>query len=435
LLSKLPDEVFMLRRIVPVLLVVVLIAGTTYYFTRPPKGELTLTGIVTTDSVIVSSQIAGRLQELKVKQGDVVKKGDLLAVIEPDQLRADMAVFEQTEKQASAQIPVAEADVRFQEAQSAAQVAEAQASVSAAAAQVTQAEADVRYQEAQSNAQINEAEASLSAAAAQITQAEADVENARLTFVHTEEAYKQGAEAVQAYDQTRMAYEAQKARLDAVRKQRDAAQSTVNVAKATLEQVAARRAAVEVNQRQVAVAQAAVDVAKANLEQVAARRGALEVNKIQVAIAQAQIVKAKIQLGYTEIRSPGDGIVDVRAALPGEMVNPAQPIVTLINPDDLWVRIDVEESYIDRVVLGDKLAVRLPSGDVLEGTIFYRAVDGDYATQRDVSRTKRDIRTFEVRLRCPNADRRLAVGMTAYVTFPTEAPVATSMAGGGGNSK
>ena len=97
------------------------------------------------------------------------------------------------------------------------------------------------------------------------------------------------------------------------------------------------------------------------------------------------------------------------------MVNPGQAIVTLIDPDDLWVRADVEESYIDRIHLGDEMTVRLPSGAEREGTVFYRGVDADYATQRDVSRTKRDIKTFEIRLRCDNADRSLAVGMTAYV--------------------
>jgi HlyD family secretion protein len=102
----------------------------------------------------------------------------------------------------------------------------------------------------------------------------------------------------------------------------------------------------------------------------------------------------------------------------GEVVTPGQPVVTLINPDDLWVRADVEETYVDGVRLGDKLTVRLPSGDEHEGTIFYRGVDASFATQRDVSRTKRDIKTFEVRLRVDNRDRRLAVGMTAYVLLP-----------------
>jgi len=43
-------------------------------------------------------------------------------------------------------------------------------------------------------------------------------------------------------------------------------------------------------------------------------------------------------------------------------VTPGQPLLTLINPDDLWVRVDVEESYIDRVRIGDAFTVRLPSG-------------------------------------------------------------------------
>jgi HlyD family secretion protein len=50
--------------------------------------------------------------------------------------------------------------------------------------------------------------------------------------------------------------------------------------------------------------------------------------------------------------------------------------------------------------------------------VFYRGADASYATQRDVSRTKRDIKTFEIRLRLDNRDRALALGMTAYVALP-----------------
>jgi len=110
----------------------------------------------------------------------------------------------------------------------------------------------------------------------------------------------------------------------------------------------------------------------------------------------------------------------------GEVVTAGQPVVTLIDPDDLWVRADVEESYIDRVRLGDHLKVRLPSGDERKGTVFYRRADAGFATQRDVSRTKRDIKTFEVRLRVDNADRRLAVGMTAYVLLELNQPTGSA---------
>jgi HlyD family secretion protein len=110
--------------------------------------------------------------------------------------------------------------------------------------------------------------------------------------------------------------------------------------------------------------------------------------------------------------------VDVLPVRLGEVVTMAQPVVTLINPDDLWVRADVEETYIDSVRIGDTLTVRLPSGEEREGRVFYRGADASFATQRDVSRTKRDIKTFEIRLRVDNRDRRLAVGMTAYVLLP-----------------
>jgi HlyD family secretion protein len=148
------------------------------------------------------------------------------------------------------------------------------------------------------------------------------------------------------------------------------------------------------------------------------KRSALIGAKQQSAAALAQTAKAQVRLGYTEIRAPLNGIVDVRAVRAGEVVAAGAPIMTLINPDDLWVRADVEESYIGRIKLGDKLKVRLPSGETRDGTVFFRGVDAGFATQRDVSRSKRDIKTFEIRLRVDNKDRRLATGMTAYVLLP-----------------
>ena len=121
--------------------------------------------------------------------------------------------------------------------------------------------------------------------------------------------------------------------------------------------------------------------------------------------------KADVRLGYTEIHSPIDGIVDVRAARQGEVVAAGQPIVTLINPDDLWVRVDVEETYIDRIA-HRRSPGRSPAVGrrVATAPCSIARADAGFATQRDVSRTKRDIKTFEIRLRVDNKDRRLAVG-------------------------
>ncbi|HEX4086361.1 MAG TPA: efflux RND transporter periplasmic adaptor subunit [Chthoniobacteraceae bacterium] len=283
-----------MKKLLFILLLAAAAAGGWYYYNkvvRPP--EIVLTGMVTTDEVIVSSQIQGRLQRLDVNEGDTVKAGELLAHIEPEQWQADVSYYKSSE--------------------------------------------DV--------------------ATAQLAQARADQEQAQLTFQRERDLYNTKVESVQNYDQARTGYDAAVAHVSSLEK--------------------------------------------------------------QIAANQAQWEKANVELGYTDIRAPISGIVDTRTALQGEVVNPGEAIVTLVDADDLWVRADVEETYIDRVRLGDRLKVRLPSGVEREGTVFYRGVDADYATQRDVSRTKRDIKTFEIRLRCDNRDRALALGMTAYVILPT----------------
>jgi len=337
-------------------LIVVLAVGACVFFalTRHPR-QVIITGILTTDEVIASSEIQGRLARLKVNQGDEVKRGQLLAEIQPKEWEADMAYYAGSQLQS--------------------------------AAQVTQAQGDLAYQEATTSNQVREAEANLAAARAQIVQAKADLENTGLTYTREERLYHQGAEPIQAYDQARTANDGAKARVESLEQQ---AQS----------------------------ADAAVELARASGELIAVRRAALQASKNQLAAMTAQTERAKVRLDYTQIEAPIDAIVDQRAALEGEVVNPGQPIVTLINPDNLWVRVDIEEGFIDRIKLGQKLEVRLPSGARREGTVFFRGVDADYATQRDVSRTKRDIKTFEIRLRCDNQDRALAVGMSAYVTLP-----------------
>jgi HlyD family secretion protein len=253
--------------------------------------------------------------------------------------------------------------------------------------QVQEAEAALRYEQRQTTDQIRQEESTLASIEAQQAAAVADLEKARLAFERTQNLASQGVTPASQLDEARTAHQAAQARVNALRRQVDA-------------------------QR------AAIDLARSRAEQVSAKRSQVQANEHMQAAAVAQRARADVRLAYAEIKAPIDGIVDVRAARTGEMVNPGQAVVTLINPDDLWVRADVEETYIDRVKLGDHLKVRLPSGAELDGVVFYRGVDAQFATQRDVSRTKRDIKTFEIRLRCDNADRRLAVGMTAYVDLP-----------------
>ena len=84
----------------------------------------------------------------------------------------------------------------------------------------------------------------------------------------------------------------------------------------------------------------------------------------------------------------------------------------------LWVQADVEETYMDRVGLDQRIKVQLPSGRNLDGTVIFKGVENDFATQLDVSRTKRDIKTFEIKVAIPNAGRTLMSGLTATVLLP-----------------
>jgi multidrug resistance efflux pump len=338
-----------------ILSLVVLASVAVYILTRPPSKGMILTGLVDADEVSVSSQISGRLEQVLVREGDSVTKGQLLATIVPRELRADQSFYASSMKSASAQVGAARASLKFQELQT--------------------------------RDQIRQAEANLSATQAQLKQAQANLALARQNFTRTEGLYKQQIVSQQ---------------------QQDQASANLQTAQANVESL----------EKQVQAAHAALALARSNAEQVTIRQRQLAANQHQFAAARAQDQAAKARLDYTEIRSPINGLVTLRAALTGEVVNPAQPIVVLYDPDKLWVRADVPETDLHLVRIGERLPVRFPGGFERTGTVYFRGVDAEYATQRDVSRTKRDIKTFQIRLRVDNSDRRLAPGLTAFVAVP-----------------
>jgi multidrug resistance efflux pump len=309
----------MRKRLTLLLFFAALVAVVVHFSNRTPDA-LQLTGIVTTNDVIVSPQIAGRLSKLFASEGDSVNQGQVLATLEPSELEADRAFYQHSAEALASQLEALGSD--------------------------------------------------LMASEAQLSEAKANLDHARQVL--------------------------------------DREEALLGAGGATREETENARTAVQ-------VADARVDAAN---RQVAGRRSALDAMRRQQAAAGAQTEKADVRLGYSEVTAPISGMVVVAAARVGEMLATGQPILTLMNPDSLWVRADVEETYIERIRIGDQLTVRLPSGTELPGTVIYRGVDADFATQRDVSRTKRDIKTFEVRLRVDNKDRRLAIGMTAYVLLP-----------------
>jgi multidrug resistance efflux pump len=177
-------------------------------------------------------------------------------------------------------------------------------------------------------------------------------------------------------------------------------------------------AALKAAQAQVKSLEDQVKAAEARTHSAHAAASNLSATRAQMNAAQAQLAEAQTRLGYTQVVAPISGTVSVRAARQGEVVNAGQPIVTVVDLSDVWVRVAVPETESDGVALGDALKVRLLSGRVLDGTVIFKGVEADFATQRDVGRSKRDIKTVVLKVRVDNRDQRLTPGMTAEVLVP-----------------
>lgn len=338
--------------------VVFLIALVVYVVTVPQNKEIPLTGVVTGNEVIVSPKISGRIERLLVDEGSEVQPGQLIAVLDRAELEAERDFYA--------------------------------ANIRSLQAKVSQVQNTWGWTNDQTEAALNRSSATLTATRAQLDQARAELWRDELDYKRAAGLFAGGVASAQDRDRAEAAYRASLAKAKSLEDQVKAQEADVAVARA--------------NRKQLAVQQSDLASTQAQLEQ-----------------ARASKAEAETRLGYTEIFAPLGGIVSVRVARQGEVVQAGGPILTIIDIDHLWVRADVEESYVDSIQFGQRLKVRLPSGEMLEGTVFFKRVESDFATQRDVSRTKRDIKTFAIKAAVPNPGRRLFAGMTATVLLPPPA--------------
>jgi HlyD family secretion protein len=337
--------------------IILAIASGYYFFSTPSNRDLVLIGTVDSNQVIVSPQIEGRLQKLLVDEGTQVKQGDLIAVLDPSELEAE-------ERAAAAMID----SQKYK-------VAETQSTLEATQGSTTSSVAN--------------AQARLASVRAQLLQAEATLERTESDSRRMIELAKEGV----ASDQDRV-------------------QAETNLA--------AQKAVVQSLQQQVSAAQADLNTAIANTHTAHAAHQTVESNRAQLANAESMLKEAEVRLGYTKIYAPVTGTVSVRAAREGEVLNAGQAIVTIVDLGDTWVRAAIPETDSDHIGLGDTLRVRLPGGTITQGKVFFKSAEADFATQRDVNRRKRDIKTIVLKVRLDNPKGAYVPGMTAEVLVSPE---------------
>lgn len=335
-----------------VLSIIAIIAGGYYWFSTDHTKDLVLIGTVDANQVVISPQVQGRIQRLLVEEGTPVKSGDLIAILDPSELEAQERAAAATIASLRSKVSETQYTERSTKGSTASEVVNAQARLQSARAQLLQAEAMLQRVESDSRRMIALA--------------------------------KQG-----------------------VASEQESVQADANLK--------AQQATVEALREQVSAGQADLDAAVARTHQANAALSTVASTRAQVANAEAQLKQAEVRLGYTKIYAPVTGTISVRAAREGEVLNPGSPIVTIVDLGDTWVRADIPETAADHIGLGDSLRVRLPGGTVTNGKVFFKAVEADFATQRDVSRRKRDIKTIALKIRLDNPKGAYVPGMTAEV--------------------
>ncbi len=344
------------RNKVFILLAIIFAISTAYYFYSTPRGgDLVLVGTVDANQIVVSPQIQGRILKLLVDEGAQVKQGDLIAELDPSELEAEERAAAAMISSFRSQVNANQYTQQSTKGSTSSDVANAQAQLQSARAQLAQAEATLVRIESDSRRTIGLAEAGVAS-------------------------------------------------------EQEKVQAEMNLK--------AQQASVDSGKEQVSAAQASLNAAVARTNQAAAAASTVASTRAQVGNATAQLKEAEVRLGYTKIYAPVTGTVLTRAAREGEVVNAGQAIVTVVDFSDTWVRAAIPETDADRIGYGDALKIRLPGGTEVDGKVFYKAAEADFATQRDVGRRKRDIRTLLLKVRLANPKGAYVPGMTAEVLVP-----------------
>jgi HlyD family secretion protein len=326
-----------------------------YFLTVPSNKALQLIGTVDANEIVVSSKIPGRIQKLTVSEGDKVTAGQLIAVIESQDLEAALDA--------------------------------AQANAAADQYKLRQAEETVRQTRGETTSATQTVEAQVKAARATLAQAQATLAHQKADSSRIVALANQGIMSTQAKEEAETSLQADEAAVNTAR-------SNLNAAEASLKQAQAHELLTSVSQQ-------TVNQTRDELEN-----------------AQALAQQAQVNQGYANVYAPTSGVVNEWASRQGEVVGAGTPIVTIMDLKQTWVYAPLPETDGDAVKLGDKLRVVMPSGDSVTGTVIAKRTEADFATQRDVSQQKRDIRTVQLKLLIPNPREEFVPGMTAEVYVP-----------------
>ena len=389
--------------------------GWRWYERRATAGRLFASGSIEATQVDVNPKVAGRVTKLLANEGDTVHAGQVLAEMEPQESQAQVDQARAAVTAAQAKVAQAAQAVTTQQQVTAAQVSQAEAQIAAAEARVPQSQLTVVWQDRTVRESIASAQAQLSAAQAQLAAAHSAAAKARDDLRRTKELFSQGAVAADQVDAAQTAYDTavaqERSAVDAVTQ----ARAGLATARANQMQVAIKQQDVQAAQQAVAEARAALRNAQSGYTLITQRQQDLAAAQASLAEARASLRLAEVLAGHNTVVAPVDGVVLTKNIEKGEVVAAGTAIYTLVNPDDIWLRVFIPEDQIGRVRLGQSARItvdtfprRVFTGRVSEISPQAEFTPGNVQTKED--RVKL---VFGVKIRLENRDGSLKPGMPA----------------------
>ncbi|HYW71845.1 MAG TPA: HlyD family efflux transporter periplasmic adaptor subunit [Pyrinomonadaceae bacterium] len=322
-----------LSRVLAILTILILVAGGVFLLwwfliRQPPVPHsiIVLSGRIEGDDSTVAAKTSGRIREIRVREGDIVKAGEVIALL--DEVQA--AAREDQARSAS------------QEAQT--RVTRSQDQIAVLREQLKQADVTVDQAKEDAEGRVRQAEAQVSTAEANLAQAQAAAEQARYDLERFTKLAKSGDVPDRQREQARTAADSQAAVVEAMKKQVAAARAGVTTARANLKNVPIRSAQAATIQKQIDQAQSDVAAAQADAER-----------------SRSQVKEAEANRTDLTVVAPFDGTIATRVAEPGEVVAPGAAIVTMIDLDKIYLRGFVPEGDIGRVKLNQAARIYLDS--------------------------------------------------------------------------
>jgi membrane fusion protein, multidrug efflux system len=274
----------------------------------------------------VSARISGQVAKVDVEENQQVKRGDVIAELDPSDYQVAVENAQAALDSARAFAQAAQVNVPLTEVNTGSNLNAANADVSGSHASVLQAQK-----------QLAAADARVAQAIANNTKAQADLKR------YTPLVEKDVISKLQ-YDAAVAAAQSTAAALADAEASDEAARDGIRVATEREKQAEASQKYALTGPQQVAVFNARYKQAQAQVEQ-----------------AQAQLDQAKLNLSYCTIVAPEDGIITRKSVEINQNVSPGQNLLTLVSLEDLWITANFKETQLRHMVAGQKVAIHVDS--------------------------------------------------------------------------